>query len=117
MSLKQASSVVLAELVSTLAVGLGVRAWRRWWVGDEACSMPGIERECVCVCVCVCLLSRAPLMGFIVRDDATSGVNRREGVAGKWREGAVACIPAAAWEEGTLTRRLSCLPLGNDRRH
>jgi hypothetical protein len=56
-------------------------------------------------------------MGFIAGDDMTSGVNRREGVVGKWREGALACIHAAAWEEGMLTRRLACLPLGNGRRH
>jgi hypothetical protein len=27
-------------------------------------------------------------------------VNRREAVAGKWREGALVCIHVAAWEEG-----------------
>jgi hypothetical protein len=49
-------------------------------------------------------------------DDTRSSVNRREAVAGKWQEGAVVCIHAAAWEEGTLMRRLACLRLGNGRR-
>jgi hypothetical protein len=60
----------------------------------------------------VCVLSRAPLMVFIAEDIAGKGGNRRKTAVRKWWEGAVVRIHVAAWENGTLTRRLASLHLG-----